>query len=259
MRFAGVLVRSIYYWVVVVTGTAGLLLVTAPLWLTLSRRMHAVGRFWGRMVWRVLGQTVQTEGVEKFYRGGPVIIISNHQSLLDVPAFFAVLPIDFTFMAKSSLFKIPAFGRGMRSIQCIPVDRENRRKAQESMFRAAEIVQQGTSVVVFPEGTRGFPDGTMRPFKRGGFLLAEKARVVIQPITIWGASNAVPKQVGNWLQRVYPSPVRIIVHDAVLPETYVNLPVEQLLERVEQTISHPIERLRNEMPLSRHTPLSPPV
>ena len=256
MRFVGVLLRSLYYWFAAVMFTAGVLFVSMPLWLTLSRRMHSVGRFWGKGVWRILGQRVQVEGLEKFFTDGPVIIISNHQSLLDVPAFFAVFPIDFTFMAKSSLFRIPAFGRGMRSIRCIPVDRENRRRAQESMYRAAEIVSQGTSVVVYPEGTRGFPNGTMRPFKRGGFLMAEKARVVIQPVTIWGASNAVPKQVGNWLQRVYTSPVRVVVHEPLLPDTYVDLPVEELMHRVEKIIAAPLERLSAELPLARHTPMA---
>ncbi len=252
MRFLWVLVRSIWYWWAFLTFTVGALILTSPLWLTLSPRMHGVGRFWGRVIWRILGQRVQVEGLEKFHRAGPVIIVSNHQSLLDVPAFFAVFPIDFTFMAKSSLFKIPAFGRGMRSIRCIPVDREDRRKAQESMFRAAEIVRTGVSVVVYPEGTRGFPDGTLRPFKRGAFLLAEKARVVVQPITIWGASNVVPKQMSHWMQRVYPAPVKIIVHDPIPPESYVDRPIEELASRVEGAIAGPLPRLRAEMPLGVH-------
>lgn len=251
MQGLWIFVRSIYYWFAFLALTFGLLLFSMPLWLMLSPRMHALGRFWGRNIYRILGHPVEVEGLENFYTDGPVIIVSNHQSLLDVPAFFATFPIDFTFMAKSSLFKIPGFGRGMRSIRCIPVNREDRKKAQESLYRAADLVRSGTSVVVYPEGTRGFPDGTLRPFKRGGFVMAEKARVVIQPVTIWGASNAIPKQERNWLQRVYPARVRLVVHPPLHPADYADLNTEELMHLVQRLIAAPLERLGRELPLDR--------
>src|SRR5207249_2699146 len=91
-------------------------------------------------------------------------------SWFDVPALAKILP-RYKFVAKAELFKVPIFGRGMRIVGMIEIQRENRKAAFGAYDVAAEKIRSGSSVIVFPEGTRGhaYP---LRPFKKGPFVLA---------------------------------------------------------------------------------------
>ncbi len=240
-------IKSIFLWI----GGIGLtLLLGGPVTLLAifgaANAIHSIAVFWGRTVCAMLGMKVEVENPEKIHRDGPVIVVSNHQSISDVFVMYAGLPIGFRWMAKHTLFKIPIVGWGMAGAGYIAVNRDDRRKAMESMFAAAEQIKKGKSVIVFPEGTRGRPDGTMLPFKKGGFVLAMKAGVVIQPITIWGASKLMPKQKNRWIQRFYPGPVKMIVHDPIPPEEYKDLKIEELSGKIRAIIGGPMDRLREE-------------
>jgi 1-acyl-sn-glycerol-3-phosphate acyltransferase len=74
----------------------------------------------------------------------------------------------------------------------ISIDREGTRETVEAMNEAARKIHDGMSVVIFPEGSRS-PDGTIQPFKKGGFTLAIKSKVPIVPIAIAGSREIMPK------------------------------------------------------------------
>jgi 1-acyl-sn-glycerol-3-phosphate acyltransferase len=141
---------------------------------------------------------LRVEGVEHLPPPGPVVYMSNHQGNFDIPALFAALPVQFRWLAKAELFRIPLFGLTMRVAGYIPIERQDRRLAVQSMNLAAERVAAGTSLMIFPEGTRS-PDGALLPFKKGGFILALKAQVPIVPIAIDGSAALMIKS--SWMIR----------------------------------------------------------
>jgi 1-acyl-sn-glycerol-3-phosphate acyltransferase len=112
--------------------------------------------------------------------------MSNHQSMYDIPALLASLPVQTRFLAKRSLFKIPIFGWAIALGGFISVDRSDRSRARESFAAAVEQLRLGASTLVFPEGTRSL-DGRLSDFERGGFLLALKSGLAIVPVGIHGS------------------------------------------------------------------------
>jgi 1-acyl-sn-glycerol-3-phosphate acyltransferase len=150
-----------------------------------------VPRWWSTAVLWAVGVKVRVHGMEKISGQEPRIFASNHVSWFDVPALAKVLP-RYKFVAKAELFKVPIFGPAMRSAGMIEIQRENRKAAFGAYEVAAERIQAGNSVVVFPEGTRGhaYP---LRPFKKGPFVLAIAAGVPIVPIIVHGTIEIMRK------------------------------------------------------------------
>jgi 1-acyl-sn-glycerol-3-phosphate acyltransferase len=244
-RFFGA-VSALYYWTVMILVTFITGILTLPFMVFRMRHaMHSSGYLWGRTLAWLAGIRMHVEGLDRLHKDGPVIFISNHQSMVDILVFFSVLRVPFAWMAKASLFKIPLFGWGMTAAGYIPVERDDRRKALDSLYDAADMVKAGRSVVIFPEGTRGFPDGSMRQFKKGGFILAKRAAVVIQPITIHGASAVMPpKQRGTRIQRISPGDVQMMIHPPLQPETYADMTAEELLAHVRTIIEEPLAQMK---------------
>jgi 1-acyl-sn-glycerol-3-phosphate acyltransferase len=148
-------------------------------------------RLWARSVLWAGGVKVRMHGLEKLAENGTFIFICNHVSLFDILALVARLPRN-NFVAKAELFKIPVFGPGMRVLGTVPMERENQKAAFGSYEIAAARIRGGTSVVVFPEGTRG-TEYPIRRFKKGPFVLAIKAAAPIVPVVVHGTLEILPK------------------------------------------------------------------
>ena len=148
-------------------------------------------RWWSTLILWAAGIKIRVHGSENVKDNEPHIFASNHVSWFDVPALAKILP-HYKFVAKAELFKVPIFGRGMRAVGMIEIQRENRKAAFGAYDVAAEKIRQGASVVVFPEGTRGraYP---LRPFKKGPFVLAIAAGAPIVPIVVHGTIEIMPK------------------------------------------------------------------
>src|SRR6185369_12210697 len=179
-----------------------------------SGRAYAFhARLWARLSLLLAGARVTLHGVEHI-PAGPAIFMSNHQSNFDILTLLAVMPCQIYWIAKKELFEIPVFGASMRRGGYIPLDRSDGRRALKSMDNAAAIIRQGSSVVMFPEGTRS-RDTRLLPFKRGGFLLALKAGVLVVPVTISGSGRVNPA--GR--TRIYRGTITITLHPPLIPET----------------------------------------
>jgi 1-acyl-sn-glycerol-3-phosphate acyltransferase len=150
-----------------------------------------VPRLWSSLVLWAVGVKVRVHGLENLKTGEPHIFASNHVSWFDVPALAKILP-RYKFVAKAELFKVPIFGSGMRSVGMIEIQRDNRKAAFGAYELAAEKIRSGSSVVVFPEGTRG-REYPLRPFKKGPFVLAIAAGVPIVPVIVHGSIEIMPK------------------------------------------------------------------
>jgi 1-acyl-sn-glycerol-3-phosphate acyltransferase len=168
-----------------------------------------VPRLWSRATLWASGVKVRIHGLDRLVPNGTFIFICNHVSLFDILALVGWLPRN-NFVAKAELFKIPVFGLGMRVLGTVPIERENQKAAFGAYDVAAARVRDGSSIVVFPEGTRGtaYP---IRRFKKGPFVLAIKAGVPIVPVVVYGTIGILPK--GRLL--MHPGVIDVYVLDPV--------------------------------------------
>jgi 1-acyl-sn-glycerol-3-phosphate acyltransferase len=142
-------------------------------------------RLWATILVKAAGIDLHAEGTELVDRHQRYILIANHSSYFDIPCLFAAIPQPIRFMAKISLFKIPIFGWAMLRSGFIPIDRKNRRTAVKSFEMAVDRIRKGNTIVGFPEEGRS-RTREMRPFERGGFLLAIRSGLAILPVAFDG-------------------------------------------------------------------------
>ncbi len=147
---------------------------------------------WAKAILWVSGIKVEANGQENVIAEEPCIYMSNHQSYFDIFALLAYLPVDFKFIMKQELMKIPLLGLAMRRAGHMGIKRGSPKEAIRNMDKAAEKIKRGTSVVIFPEGTRSI-DGRLQPLKKGGFNMALKAGCDIVPVAISNSYRIVPK------------------------------------------------------------------
>lgn len=198
-----------------------------------GRSESAAGRvmeWWGRGFIRLGGWRVRTEGMERLPEGG-AILVSNHQSLVDIPLFLSVFPKPVKFLAKRELGEIPLFGKAMGYAGNLFIDRDDPRDAVHLMREAARRIAKGQVVVIFPEGTRS-PDGAIGEFKSGAFYIARKAGVPILPVYIDGGRRALPK--GSLL--FHPAEMVVRVLEPLSVEGIGSLPQQEIAEEVRRRI-----------------------
>ncbi|MBW2466236.1 MAG: 1-acyl-sn-glycerol-3-phosphate acyltransferase, partial [Deltaproteobacteria bacterium] len=138
------------------------------------------------------GVKVRVEGMENLEKDRPYIFAANHQSQFDIFALQGFLGVDFRWLAKKELFEVPIWGPAMRRAGYIPIDRSRGRQAIKSLDEAAKKIAAGTSVIIFPEGTRT-KDGRIQDFKAGAMVLAIKSGVDLVPVAIRGTYEILPK------------------------------------------------------------------
>ncbi|SDZ79850.1 1-acyl-sn-glycerol-3-phosphate acyltransferase [Desulfuromusa kysingii] len=201
-----------------------------------QNKTHSFVRFWGRSCLIFAGLKIQTRGTENIVLDSPAIYVSNHQSNFDIPIIYAGLPVQFRWMAKQELFRVPFFGLAMKRSGIIAIDRSNRRTTIHSISAAARRIKEGTSVVIFPEGTRT-PDGQLQEFKKGALLLATKAQVPVVPIAIHGSYQIQPKD--RWL--VKGGPLHIEVLPPISTTGLKSSDLDALTQKVRQQIAQSLE------------------
>lgn len=134
---------------------------------------------------------------------GPVLLVSNHVSMLDPPLVGGAAPRPLVFMAKEELFRIPLFGRLIRALNARPVRRDG--SDMRALKAALAVLAEGHAVLVFPEGTRGEEGGTLREGKPGVGMLAVLSGAPVVPVFVSGSGAALPR--GRALPR--PTKVRV--------------------------------------------------
>ena len=206
-------------------------IVTRPfdekLWL-----LHRFTSLWASLyIWVFPPWSVNVIGREKIDKNKTYIIVSNHQSLVDILSAF-MLFTHFKWVSKSELFRIPLIGWNMSLNRYVRLER-GRKASVKRMYKACERhLNQGSSLYLFPEGTRS-ATGLMREFKEGAFILAKRNQVSILPIVINGSKNAVPKDSLNFHGR---SHIELEILDALAPESFKNLSSKELAQHVRELI-----------------------
>ena len=187
--------RSLWIWVACGTLIAAWVPMLALIRLTdrdpLRRRTGWWFRRLGRLLAKVNPWRIHLTGTSNFNRVNTYVIVSNHQSIADIPVV-SHLRIDTKWLGKAELFRIPAAGWMMRMAGDVPVDRANSRKAAHALLQCARYLRAGCSVVFFPEGTRS-PGGEVMPFNDGPFQLAIREQVPVLPLVVEGTGDCLPK------------------------------------------------------------------
>lgn len=187
---------------------------------------------------KAAGIRVRLEGLENVQPGVHYIFLSNHISNLDPPILLPLIPGMTSVFLKRSLMKIPLLGKAMEMGKFVPVSRANSREdAQRSVEAAADALNSGLHITVFPEGTRS-PDGRLLPFKKGAFFLAEGTGAPIIPVVISGTERMMPK--GS--PRITPGEAYIRFLPPIRPQDASSR--EELMERVRAAMEEEVERRR---------------
>jgi 1-acyl-sn-glycerol-3-phosphate acyltransferase len=227
------MVRLVLFWggLAVVTAVLGTLSIVTGL---VDRRGTVIQRYsraWGRAGLWLAGSRADlgtATGAAPVLPTGSVVV-SNHQSAMDIFAIAAALPGQLRWVAKRELFRIPVFGRAMRAAGYVSIDREDPRRSRRGLSRAAEALAEGASLVVFPEGTRS-ADGRLAPFKRGAFALAQASRAPVVPVAVRGSRAVLPA--GRW--RITPGRIEVVIGS---PIPSAGVPQADLAARAREAIA----------------------
>ncbi|PIE25449.1 MAG: 1-acyl-sn-glycerol-3-phosphate acyltransferase [Planctomycetota bacterium] len=213
---------AVYYWIVVVLSLVGFFLPALLIFLLtwpFDRRLWVMQRIscWWGMFYVITHPywSVEIEGRELFDDSVGTVLCPNHQSLLDILVLY-YLKKHFKWVSKVENFRLP-FAGWVMSLNRYVVLRRGDRKSVKKMFEDCQRhLGQGSSVLIFPEGTRS-QDGRLQGFQNGAFTLAKRTGSKIQPIVVEGTANAVPK--GKLISRK-PVRIRIKVLAALDPKEY---------------------------------------
>jgi 1-acyl-sn-glycerol-3-phosphate acyltransferase len=188
-------------------------------------------RQWARISLWSSGSRAVPHGMENVVPGQPFILVANHVSWFDVFAIAKLLRVDFHFVAKKELEKVPIFGLAWRVAGHISIDRSNRERAVQSLRRAGEQMRaQKSVVVIFAEGTRS-RTGRLQPFKKGAFVLAHETGIPIIPTVVTGSYDIMRPD--TFLVR--PATIHVYFEPPVSP---AGLSVEELTARVREVFVH---------------------
>jgi len=235
------MIRTLYVtiWVGFATLVAGILVIVLSFFVRSGNLLHKIARFWGKSILFVSRVKMSVKGWSNIDPSAPYIYMPNHQSNFDIPVLLGHLTVQFRWLAKVELFKIPIFGRAMRKAGYISIDRNNRASAIKSLNVAAHRIKSGVSVLIFPEGTRS-RDGAIRPFKKGGFVMAIESGVPIVPVVITGTRSLMAK--GKF--RVNAGHVRMVIHKPIDTSAYTRETKEALMENVRRVMCDSFEIIK---------------
>ncbi|MCP4654076.1 MAG: 1-acyl-sn-glycerol-3-phosphate acyltransferase [bacterium] len=231
-----------YQWLVLIPCFALWTLFCATLTLILctvaSPRIASMlaGTAWGRLSAYLTPVMVRVVGREHVDKKQSYVIVSNHQSSYDIFVLYGWLGVDFRWVMKQEVRRMPAIGYGCETIGHIFIDRSNTSAALSSINAAKGKIVDGTSIVFFPEGTRS-KDGKLGRFKKGAFRFAMDAGLPILPVTIEGTRDIMPTNT----VKILPGRATLIFHEPVNIAEYDGDSIRDCIKRVKETIASGLE------------------
>ena len=171
-------------------------------------------RLWARIILWLLFIPVKVEGRERLDPKESYVFVANHQGAFDIFLIYGHLNRNFKWMMKYQLRKIPFVGFACAKTHQIFVDKRGPKKIKATYDQARETLQGGTSVTVFPEGSRSFT-GHMGVFKKGAFMLADELQLPVVPLTINGSFNIMPRTRDMKFARWHR--LTLTIHDPIYP------------------------------------------
>lgn len=199
------------------------------------------GRIWSKVVLRVLLLPIHVEGREHLQPRQSYVFVANHQGPVDIFLIYGYLGRNFKWMMKKALRKMPLVGVACEKARHIFVDKSGPKAIKETIDKARATLQGGTSLVVFPEGSRSFT-GHMGLFRKGAFQLADDLQLPVVPVTIDGSFDVLTRMAG--FNFVHWHPLRLVIHEPIPP-------VGEGKEDIKHTMEEAYRVIMNSLP-ERH-------
>ena len=191
---------------------------------------HKCARAWSWLILKTTGVHVEVDGLERLDRSRSYVFASNHQSIYDIPILFASLPFQLRILAKESLGRIPFMGWHLQRTGHVLVDRSN--PGAGVVRKMKRLVDEGHSLIVFPEGTRS-TDGSVGRFKGGSFIIALQSGLPVVPISVIGSRHVMFR--GEVMVR--PGRVRVIVHEPIETRSVPREAVREFASSVREVVA----------------------
>ena len=183
------------------------------------------GTIWARLNSYLTPMLVKVSGRDNIDKTQSYVIVCNHQSQYDIFVLYGWLGVDFKWVMKQELRKVPGIGIGCEKVGHIFIDRSNHERAMASLQSAKEKVVNGTSVLFFPEGTRS-RDGSLGSFKKGAFKMAIDLGLPVLPITIVGTKNILPSDTID----LFPGRAHMIIHKPIDTARFDDGTLQELMD-----------------------------
>lgn len=200
-----------------------------------DRLVHRVPQLWSSGILQRTKSTFRFQGEENL-PSGPVLFISNHEGNFDIPSLLAYIPKPFGFISKIEVKKLPIISQWMEEMNCVFLDRSNRKSSYQSIEDTVNILKKGHSILIFPEGTRS-KGGEVGDFKSGFVRIAKMANVPIVPIAIYGTSNIMEKN----NNKICPANVQISVLPTYTVENIAHNEPNKIIEDLHTIIAKEID------------------
>lgn len=190
------------------------------------------GSIWAKINTIFTPMVVKVNGRERINKKQSYIIVANHLSLYDIFLVYGWLGIDFKWVMKMELRKVPFLGPACERLDHVFVDRKNRKASLESIEKAKSKITNGTSIVFFPEGTRN-QSTSMAKFKKGAFMMALQLQLPVLPITINGTNKILP----TGTMDLKPGKAEMVIHEPIPIEDYTEENIEELMDKSKAQIA----------------------
>ncbi len=203
--------------------------------------LHMFSCFWGSCyTWLSPLWSVTITGRENVDRKKAYVMACNHQSMLDILIIYRIF-LHFKWVAKASLFRIPIIGWNMWLNRYVKIERSSMKSQRKMLKQCGENIQNGSSVMIFPEGTRS-RNGELRAFKEGAFLIAVQQKTDIVPMVLDGSAKALPEKgiIPRTRQKVY-----LHILPPVPYETIKDMNVRQVSNHIHGIIAGELARMRS--------------
>lgn len=192
-----------------------------------------VCKYWSGQVVDHLGYEINIINPENLPEEGPVVYVSNHQSYADILTFLNITRHQVGFIAKEELTKVPIFADWVQRIESLFINRKDARASLKTINQGAEMLKNGYSLVIFPEGTRS-QSGNMAEFKPGSLKLATKAKATIVPVTLRNTYKLF-EETGKIKKN---QSADVVVHEPIDTSTLDRKELSELSEKIESIIKN---------------------
>ena len=235
MKKIGYILYQPYKWIVyvplMVLSTIIFSFLAAVMAMIFSPRLGSFfGMLWAKSSGLLTPMFVKVTGKENIKKNVSYVIVANHQSQYDIFVLYGWLGVDFRWIMKKELRNAPFIGYASAKVGHIFIDRSSPVAAMKSIEDAKKQLKNGTSVVIFPEGTRS-RKGKLKKFKKGAFKIAHQLDLPILPVTLVGTN----KFMGPGFLNVMPGKVKLIIHEPIDVKKYEDTP-DELMKITRDTI-----------------------
>ncbi|MBF0101518.1 MAG: 1-acyl-sn-glycerol-3-phosphate acyltransferase [Desulfobacterales bacterium] len=230
---------SIFYLIFIGITSAFFYIIALAIWLVtkpFDQRLvflHLFSCFWASLyIWIMPAWKVFVEHKHKIQKDATYVVVSNHQSQLDILVVFTIF-FHFKWVSKEEVFRLPFIGWNMSLNEYIKLKRGDGRSVERMFKQCEKTISQGSSVYFFPEGTRS-ETGELKVFKPGAFILAKKMKTPILPIVINGTRKALPKHSLNFHGK---NDIHVKILDPIDYSVFADMEVEKIAEMIRQKIA----------------------